>query len=275
MPCKRACQTCLAKGLLLCKQACLVTGFFALQSRMPCERASSSTASAHIFQFALKVEWKKGAGQCACTGFWPFWLWSATCLAYLHTCGHTLSFSATFWLKLSTATFSFFGINWKKLFDKPCKGHKSKLWQEHTSKPWKGHSCSALKRARGRMRQSSSPSPDWGRPSPPERSRSGSGSNQPKPARWQAKTPPEDCKITQKTEAWEKWTWEDWQSQSWEQQGWEEQWQEKKCLAGRKRRWVGRKEVAMEGWVWWLGRLVLGRQAPGCMVWGQPAPGKK
>ena len=124
------------------------------------------------------------------------------------------------------------------------------------------------------MRQSSSPSPDWGRPSPPERSRSGSGSNQPKPARWQAKTPPEDCKNTQKTEAWEKWTWEDWQSQSWEQQGWEEQWQEKKCLVGRKRRWVGRKEVAMEGWVWWLGRLVLGRQAPGCMVWGQPAPGK-
>ena len=72
MPCKRACQTCLAKGLLLCKQACLVTWFFALQSRMPCERASSSTASAHIFQSALKVEWKIGAGQCACTGFWPF-----------------------------------------------------------------------------------------------------------------------------------------------------------------------------------------------------------
>ena len=49
MPCKRACQTCLAKGLLLCKQACLVTWFFALQSRMPCERASSSTASAYIY----------------------------------------------------------------------------------------------------------------------------------------------------------------------------------------------------------------------------------
>ena len=145
------CQTCLAKGLAkhaLQKGFCFANKpalwhvFFALQSRMPRERASSSTASAYIFQSALKVEWKKGAGQCACTGFWPFWLWSATCLAYLHTCGHTLSFSATFWLKLSTATFSFFlGINWKKLFDKPCKGHKSKLWQEHTSKPWKGHSC--------------------------------------------------------------------------------------------------------------------------------------
>ena len=91
------------------------------------------------------------------------------------------------------------------------------------------------------MRQSSSPSPDWGRPSPPERSRSGSGSNQPKPARWQAKTPPEDCKNTQKTEAWEKWTWEDWQSQSWEQQGWEEQWQEKKMPGGKKKKMSGKK----------------------------------
>ena len=58
MPCKRACQTCLAKGLLLCKQACLVTGFFALQSRMPCERASSSTASAYIYiYFNLPSKW--------------------------------------------------------------------------------------------------------------------------------------------------------------------------------------------------------------------------
>ena len=147
MPCKRACQTCLAKGLLLCKQACLVTWFFALQSRMPCERASSSTASAHIFQSALKVEWKIGAGQCACTGFWPFWLWSATCLAYLHTCGHTLSFSATFWLKLSTATFSFFlALIGKSSLTSLAKGinpnsDKSTLQSLEkgtAAKPWKG-----------------------------------------------------------------------------------------------------------------------------------------
>lgn len=46
------------------------------------------------------------------------------------------------------------------------------------------------------MRQSPSSSPDWDRPSPPERSRS--GSNQPKPTRWQAKAPPEDCENIQK-----------------------------------------------------------------------------
>ena len=147
------CQTCLAKGLakhalrkgccfankpalwqgfLLCNQECLVKGLAAAQLL-------------HIYIYISICPQSGMEKRCWTVCMHRF-------LAFLALKCNLLSIPAYLWSHFvflshflaqtkHSHLFLFFGHQLEKTLCKPCKGHKSKLWQEHTSKPWKGLCC--------------------------------------------------------------------------------------------------------------------------------------
>ena len=170
--------------------------------------------------------------------------------------------------------FLFLGINWKKLFASLAKGinpnsDKSTLQSLEkgtAAKPWKGQ-------GQGWGNPHHLPQTGIGHPHLKEVEVAATSQN---PQGGKQKHHQKIAKISKKQKPGNNGLRKTGRARAGSSKGGKSNGMKKKSLVGRKRRWVGRKDVAMEGWVvWWLDRLVLGRQAPGCMVWGQAAPGKK